>query len=123
MFEQYYPILLVFLLTAGIVVVTVLLATFTGPRKKTNFKEEPFECASDPVGDTRQRFSIKFYVVAILFILFDIEVVFLYPWAVLYKDFSMAGLAGLMIAEMLVFLAILGIGLAYVWKRGALEWD
>ena len=123
MFEQYYPILLVFLLTGAIGALLVFLSVFIGPRKKTKKKHTPFECGSDPIGDARHRFSVKFYVVAIIFILFDIETVFLYPWAVLYKEFSAAGLALMMFVEMLLFVGVLVVGLVYVWKRGALEWD
>ena len=123
MFEQYYPILLIFALAAIVVIAITVLTTIIGPKKKTAGKYKAFECGSDSIGDTRQRFSVKFYVVAIIFILFDIETVFLYPWAVLYKDFSAMGLALLMFVEMLLFVAVLGVGLLYVWRRGALEWD
>ncbi|PJB34705.1 MAG: NADH-quinone oxidoreductase subunit A [Deltaproteobacteria bacterium CG_4_9_14_3_um_filter_63_12] len=123
MYEQYYPIALVFGFAGALVTFIVLLSTFVGPTKVNRGKYKTFECGSDPVHDVRQRFSVKFYVVAIIFILFDIETVFLYPWAVLYKEFSMAGLAAMMFVEMLLFLLVLGVGLVYVWKRGALEWD
>jgi NADH-quinone oxidoreductase subunit A len=123
MFEQYYPIFLMFLV-AGVVVTSItVLTTIIGPTKANRQKYLPFECGSESIGDTRTRFSVKFYVVAIIFIIFDIETVFLYPWAVLYQDFSAAGMAGLMLTEMLLFMAILGIGLAYVWRKGALEWE
>jgi NADH-quinone oxidoreductase subunit A len=123
MFEQYYPIFLIFLI-AGVVVTSItILTTIIGPTKVNRQKYLPFECGSDQIGDTRSRFSVKFYVIAIIFIIFDIETVFLYPWAVLYKDFSAAGLAGLMFTELALFMAVLGIGLAYVWRKGALEWE
>jgi len=122
-FEQYYPILIIFLLVGGICSAIVAITTFVGPKKANRHKYKPFECGSDEIGDTRSRFSIKFYVVAIIFIIFDIETIFLYPWATLYKEFTMAGLGGLMFAEMALFVTILGVGLAYVWKKGALEWD
>lgn len=83
----------------------------------------PYECGVDPVGSPHSRFSIKFYMIAMLFILFDIEVVFLYPWAMLFKEFKLAGMGPLLFGEMVVFLAVLGLGLVYVWKRGALEWE
>lgn len=123
MFEQYYPILILFGLIGIIVSVIVFLSTVIGPRKETRAKYEPFEAGSKPVGDARSRFSVKFYMVAIIFIIFDIETVFLYPWAVLYADFSAAGMAGLMFVEMALFVAVLGVGLVYVWRKGALEWD
>ncbi len=123
MFAQYYPILLVFLLTGTLVALMTALATFLGPKKDNPVKALPFESGSDPVGDTRQRSSIKFYVVAILFIIFDIEIVFLYPWALIYADFWQAGLGILLTAGGFIFMAILVLGLLYEWKRGALEWD
>jgi NADH-quinone oxidoreductase subunit A len=123
MFEQYYPIFLMFLI-AGVVVTSItVLTSIIGPTKANRQKYLPFECGSETIGDTRSRFSVKFYVVAIIFIIFDIETVFLYPWAVLYRDFAGVGLAGLMLAELLVFMGILGVGFAYVWRKGALEWE
>ena len=83
----------------------------------------PYECGVDPVGSPHQRFSVKFYMVAMLFILFDIEVVFLYPWAKLFKEFKLAGMGTMLFGEMVVFMAVLGLGLVYVWRRGALEWE
>jgi len=79
---------------------------------------EPFECGEQPIVSSRLRFSVKFYLVALLFVVFDIEAVFLYPWAVLFRELGLFGFG-----VMMTFLAILGIGLIYVWKRGALEWD
>lgn len=123
MFEQYYPIAIIFAVV-GVVVTGIMVATsLVGPKRANRSKYDAFECGSDSVGDTRSRFSIKFYVVAIIFILFDIETVFLYPWAVLYKEFTAAGFAALMFVEMLIFMAILGVGLIFVWKKGALEWE
>ena len=78
----------------------------------------PYECGLDPVGEPRRRFSIRFYVIAMLFILFDIEAIFLYPWAVIFKDLKIFGFM-----EMLVFIVILLVGFAYAWKKGALEWE
>ena len=123
MLEQYLPIVLIFALAGVVETVIVILSTYIGPTKKTPTKYQPFEAGSAPVGTTRSRFSVKFYVVAIIFILFDIETVFLYPWAVLFGDFQASGMAALMLAEMFAFIAVLAIGLVYVWKKGALEWD
>ena len=123
MLEQYYPLTIMILFAGAIVGLILVLTTFLGPKKINREKYQPFECGSKPIGDTRTRFSVRFYVVAIIFILFDIETVFLYPWAVLYKEFSLAGFAGLMFTEMLAFAVVLAVGLAYVWKKGALEWD
>jgi NADH-quinone oxidoreductase subunit A len=89
-----------------------------GPRKPSVVKSEPFECGNPATGPAWGRFSVKFYLTAILFIVFDIEVVFLYPWAILFRDLGLFGFV-----EMLVFMAILTLGLAYVWRKGALEWD
>ena len=89
-----------------------------GPTKRTLVKSAPYESGMDPIGDTRARFSVNFYVVAILFIVFDVETVFLLPWAVVMRE---VGLAGFAAAGMFVF--ILTVGLIYEWKKGALEWD
>ena len=91
---------------------------FLSPKKPNVDKGDPYECGVPLLSETRERFSVRFYLVAIMFILFDIETVFLIPWAVLYKKLGVAGLA-----EVGIFFAVLGFGLAYLWKRGGLEWD
>jgi len=96
----------------------VFSAYFLAPSSPEAVKAEPYECGVPLVGETRERFSVRFYLVAIMFILFDIETVFLIPWAVLYKELGVPGLA-----EIGVFFVVLGFGLAYLWKRGGLEWD
>ena len=96
----------------------VTLTSILGPKKDFPDKSEPFACGKSPIGDPRQRFSVKFYLTAVLFILFDIEAVFLYPWAAIYRRLGWFGLI-----EMLLFIAILGVGLLYVWKKGALKWE
>ncbi len=110
------------------------LTMVLGPKRTSPIKDEPFECGSEPIGSPRVKFSVKFYQVAILFLVFDIEVAFLYPWASLFRELSCTGpldavtgvcmgqstLFGLV--EMLVFLAILVIALAYVWRKRALDW-
>ncbi len=106
------------ILGMGVALAMLALSLFIGPKNPTKVKQAPFECGTESVGTTRQRFSVRFYLVALLFIIFDIEVVFLYPWAVLYRQLGMFGLV-----EMLVFMAILAVGLAYVWRKGALEWE
>ena len=116
--EQYLPVL-ISLIVAGIVVsVMVFASTILGPRSRSAVKDQAFECGNPPSGNARARFSVKFDLVAILFIVFDVEVVFLYPWAVLFRQLGLFGFV-----EMLFFVLILTIGLVYVWKRGALEWD
>jgi NADH-quinone oxidoreductase subunit A len=89
-----------------------------GPRKPTKEKEAPYECGMPPVGDARERHSVKFYLIAMIFLLFDIEVAFLYPWAMALRDLQWAGFV-----QVLLFLLILAAGYAYVWKKGALDWN
>jgi NADH-quinone oxidoreductase subunit A len=96
----------------------LLLSALIGPRKRKRGKTDPYECGVPMLSDTRDRLSVHFYLVAILFILFDIETVFLIPWAVLYRSLGVVGLV-----EMGIFLAVIVFGLGYVWKRGALEWS
>ncbi len=89
-----------------------------GSRRPTSTKAEPYESGIPPLGGTRERFSVSFYMVAVLFIIFDIETIFLIPWAVVFRDLPLAGFLA-----MILFLAVLGVGLVYAWKKGALEWD
>ena len=117
MFLSYLPILILVLLAAGFALATLLLSSVLGPRRPSLDKLSPYECGIDPVGSARDRFSVKFYLVAMLFIVFDIEIVFLYPWAVILNSLGLFGLV-----EMIFFLGILLIGLLYVWKKGGLEW-
>lgn len=105
------------LLAAGFALATLLLSSVLGPRRPSKEKLSPYECGIDPVGSARERFSVKFYLVAMLFIIFDIEIVFLYPWAVILNSLKLFGLV-----EMIFFLGILLVGLLYVWKKGGLEW-
>ena len=107
----------------AIVLVTVLigLSHFLGPRRPTPQKNAPYECGVTPIGSARERFPVKFYLTAMLFIVFDIESVFLYPWAVMYS--SSGSLMMFNLFEMLVFVIILFVGYYYVWKRGAFEWE
>lgn len=111
---------LVFLLALGVVVAGAMLALaqFLGPRKPNPVKALPFECGNPSEGTHQQRFSVRYYLVALLFIVFDIETVFLYPWAVHYRALGVFGLV-----EMAVFVGILAVGLVYVWRKGALEWE
>ncbi len=102
----------------GLAAVILIVSAVFGPRRHTRVKSDPYECGVDPIGSARERFSVHFYLVAILFILFDIEMVFLIPWAVLYKKLGIFGLW-----EAGIFLGVLGFGLAYVWRKKALVWD
>ncbi|MBI4523866.1 MAG: NADH-quinone oxidoreductase subunit A [Deltaproteobacteria bacterium] len=118
MTHPYFPVLILFLFAGIVVVSLLLLAEKIGPKKTNPAKEEPFESGNPPRGDARIRFPVKFYLVAMLFLIFDIEVVFLYPWAILFRRLGIFGLV-----EMGIFLLILMIGFVYVWRKGALEWD
>jgi NADH-quinone oxidoreductase subunit A len=118
MAHPYFPLLVLFVF-AGIVVTSLLLiAQKLGPKSTSAVKQEPFESGNPPRGDARIQFPIKFYLVAMLFLIFDIEVVFLYPWAILFRRLGWFGLV-----EMGIFLSVLIIALIYVWKKGALEWE
>jgi NADH-quinone oxidoreductase subunit A len=122
--SQYLPVLLMFIVAAGFAITFITLSQFVGQRKRTRTKLMPYECGKDPVGSARERFSVKFYLIAMLFILFDIEVIFLVPWAVVFKRLSSPeyGLRNVVYFEMLVFIALLAAGLIYVIKKGALDW-
>lgn len=98
------------------------LSSLLGPKKPSASKGSTYECGITPTGNSRERFSVKFFLVAILFILFDVEVVFLFPWAILYRDFIAQGMGLVMLVEMAIFMVILILGLAYVWRKGALDW-
>src|SRR3989338_3064829 len=121
--SPYVPLLMLMAIGLGLGGGFVLLSSLIGYQRKTEEKNIPYECGLDPIGTPRHRFSVKFYLIAMLFILFDIEVVFLYPLSKIFRDFKAMDLGGLLFGEMVVFLGILGLGLAYVWKRGALEWE
>lgn len=121
--NPYIPILMLFGLAALLGGIILGLSHLLSPKKMTPEKGLPYECGINPLGSTRHPFSVKFYLVAMLFILFDVEVVFLYPWAVLYKDFVKAGLGPFVFIEMLIFLGILAVGLAYVYGKRALKWE
>lgn len=123
MLGAYLPIILLVVVAALFGLGSVLLSSLIGQKKPTAVKLSPYECGCDPVGSARERFSVKFYLIAMIFILFDIEAVFLYPWAVVFKKFIDAGLGAFIFIEMGVFVLILFVGYIYVWKKGALEWE
>ena len=111
--------LVIYILLAIATAGGMLFASYLlGPRRKREAKDTPYECGMPVTGTARERFSVKFYLVALAFLLFDIETVFLIPWAVVYKKLGAAG-----VVEAAVFILILAFGLYYIWKRGALEWD
>ena len=114
--EQYIPVVIALLLCGGIATLMTFASTLLGASKHTAVKDEPFECGNPSSGSAWGRFSVKFYLAAILFIIFDVEVVFMYPWAVVFKQLGMFGFI-----EMLVFVLILAVGLLYIIKKGVLE--
>lgn len=121
----YIPILLMLLVGAGFAGTNVLLSQLVGQRKRTRTKLMPYECGKDPVGTARERFSVKFYLIAMIFILFDIEVIFLIPWAVVFRDFFAMGteMRNLIYVEMMVFMALLLVGYIYIVRKGLFEWS
>ena len=122
-FARYLPILIHVLFALALAVVIVVLSTLVGKHRPSRTKLQPYECGITPVGDARQRFSVKFYLVAMLFILFDVEAIFLYPWAIVGKSLKADGLGLFWFCEMLVYILILLAGLWYVWKKGVLDWN
>jgi NADH-quinone oxidoreductase subunit A len=116
--ELYFPILLQVLIAMAIAAGMLVTSAIVGRRVRNRIKDLPYECGITPVGSTRERFSVKFYLVAMIFILFDIETVFLYPWAVVFRELRLFGFV-----EMLVFVALILAGFFYVWKKGALAWS
>ena len=116
--NSYFPILVLFILAGGFVATMLGLAIVLGPKRHSPVKDEPFECGTIATGDAEQRMSVKFYLVAMIFILFDIEIVFMYPWAV--KAIAL-GWTGFWV--MMSFLFVVTLGLVYVWKRGVLDWS
>jgi|SRR3989304_3914958 len=118
MFLDYFPLLAVFIVALILCGVFLFLSTFFGPKHPTPVKTAPFECGLEQLNPPRVKFSVNFYVIAMLFIIFDVEVAFIYPWAVLFKSLGIKGFV-----EMSIFILILFVGLLYAWLRGALEWD
>ena len=124
MTQPYVPFLLLFLVAAGTAVGMIVLSHLLAPRRPTTLKDMPYESGMPPLGSAHERFSVKFYLVAMLFIVFDIETVFLIPWGAIYLAGGPAGVGtGFLLVEMLVFILVLLAGYVYVWKRGAFEWD
>jgi NADH-quinone oxidoreductase subunit A len=116
--DSYGPLLLMFILACFTAGALVALSSLVGRHKPSREKEQPYECGIRPTGDARQPFSVHFYMVALVFILFDIEAIFLYPWALVYKDLKVFGFV-----EMLLYIIILLVGYVYLWKKGALDWN
>src|SRR5271156_4940732 len=116
--DTFFPVLVQIVLAAVIAGALVSLSYFLGKRVKDVVKDSPYECGISPTGSARERFSVKFYLVGIVFILFDIEAVFLYPWAVVYRQLKFFGFV-----EMLLFIVLVLSGFFYIWKKGALDWS
>ena len=121
---DYLPILLMFIVAGGFAVGNVLLSQLVGQRKRTRTKLMPYECGKDPVGSARERFSVKFYLIAMIFILFDIEVIFLVPWAVVAKSLGSLGaeMRTFVYLEMMIFVGLLLVGYIYIRRKGAFDW-
>jgi NADH-quinone oxidoreductase subunit A len=115
--QGWLSILIMLALGAGFALVAVFLSTLLGPHKPTPEKLAPYECGMPPVGNARERQSVKFYLVAMIFLLFDIEVAFLYPWAMALRDLGWGGFA-----QLVLFMLLLLAGYVYVWRKGALDW-
>jgi NADH-quinone oxidoreductase subunit A len=116
--DNYAPLLLMFILACGLAGALVVVSTLIGRHKRSHAKDAPYECGIQPTGDAREPFSVHFYMVGLIFILFDIEAIFLYPWALVYHDLKVFGLV-----EMLLYIIILLAGYLFLWKKGALTWD
>lgn len=117
MLAEYSGVLILLLLALAIACGMLGIHQLLSPRRRFPSKQEPFECGESPIVSPRQRFSVKFYLVAMLFIVFDVEAVFFYPWGALFTELGWFGMV-----EMITFVTVLGVGLAYVWLKGALEW-
>jgi NADH-quinone oxidoreductase subunit A len=118
MLENYLPVLVFIVIGAVVGIMFRVLGFILGPRRPDSAKDSPYECGFEAFEDSRMKFDVRFYLVAILFIIFDLEIAFLFPWAVVLDELGLVGLAA-----MTVFLAILVIGFIYEWKKGALEWE
>jgi NADH-quinone oxidoreductase subunit A len=118
MLENWLPILIFFVLIAGFAAGNIVISWVMGVQKPNPLKLTAYESGMNPIGDARERYSVQFYVVAMLFLLFDVEAIFLFPWAVVFRELRLVAFV-----EMLVFIGVILAGFVYVWKKGALEWD
>ena len=115
---DYFPVVLFILIAAAFAVVTLILSYLVQPRLASPEKMSPYECGSEPISDARIPFPVRYYIIAMLFVIFDVEIIFLYPWAVAFDKIGLFGLI-----EMVIFIALFLAGYVYAWKKGALEWD
>lgn len=127
--QTYYPVFLFLAVVIGFAMTNLILTHLIGPRKKTDVKLMPYESGMDPIGDARQKFDVKFYLIAILFLVFDVELLFLYPWAVsAYRTFADAPplipdpLRNVVFWEVIVFLATVAVAFVYAWRKGVFRW-
>jgi NADH-quinone oxidoreductase subunit A len=118
MLQDYLPIVVLIVIATGLAGLVIVIGHLFGPRRPSVRKSQPYESGMRPIGPGMRRMPIRFYLVAVLFILFDIEIIFLLPWAVVFKKLGLFGLI-----EMLIFIVILLVGYVYAWKKGALEWE
>jgi len=118
MLENYFPVLLFIMVALVIGVIPLVLGRVLGPHRPDAAKLSPYECGFEAFEDARMKFDVRYYLVAILFILFDLEIAFLFPWAIVLTEIGMFGFV-----SMMIFLAILTVGFIYEWKKGALEWE
>ncbi|MDE2904819.1 MAG: NADH-quinone oxidoreductase subunit A [Acidobacteriota bacterium] len=117
MLDAYIPVFLFILVALGFAIFTLMVAGLVHPRRYNRVKLQPYECGIEPLTDARDRYSVRYYLVAMLFVIFDVETVFMFPWAVIMDELALFGLI-----EMLVFLFILVVGYVYAWRKGALDW-
>jgi len=115
---DYFPVVLFILIAAAFAIVTLVLSYVVQPRVTSAEKSSPYECGSEPISDARIPFPVRYYIIAMLFVIFDVEIMFLYPWAVAFDKIGLFGLV-----EMVIFIALFLAGYVYAWKKGALEWD
>jgi len=118
MLREYVPVLMIFALSLGAAVIMVVGSHIFSSYRPTPVKSQPYESGMPPLGDTRERFAVKYYVIAMLFLLFDVEVVVLFTWAIVFRDLGLSGFVAISI-----FLLLLVAGLVYEWSKGALEWE
>jgi NADH-quinone oxidoreductase subunit A len=123
MTSDYIPLAILFIVAILVAIIAVGLGYLFGPKRPSARKSAPYESGMRPIGPGTRRISVRFYLIAVLFILFDIEVVFFLPWAVVLRSFHNKGWGTFALVEMFVFLAILLVGYIYAWKKGALEWE
>ena len=120
---NYIPILIIFVFASGFAALIIAMPRLLARKRPTETKSEPYECGVEPVGSARERQSVKFYLVAMVFLLFDIEAVFLVPWAVVFPGVLKSSIKYVFYGEMMVFMVVLFVGLIYVWRKGILEWN